>query len=187
MFTSLLRRITGCWRVRWTNICRCSSVRRRRRNTARKCAKKIGSEYKQGPCPATAPVPLSRSMRPMLARSPLRKGVKPPDVYIGLFPWRADGSVYRLGLQPACWFVWQLFCRDGEHGRRALRDELGTVHCSLFFLSGLDAVCRRAGGGRVRGRNRIPDRTGQYQGRGYQRRQGLYGRGVFYPGAGGTL
>ena len=57
----------------------------RRRNTARKCAKKIGSEYKQGPCPATAPVPLSRSMRPMLARSPLRKGVKPPDVYIGLF------------------------------------------------------------------------------------------------------
>lgn len=50
---------------------------------------------------------------------------------------------------------------------------------SLFFLSGLDAVCRRAGGGRVRGRNRIPDRTGQYQGRGYQRRQGLYGRGCF--------
>lgn len=100
----------------------------------------------------------------MLARSPLRKGVKPPDVYIGLFPWRADGSVYRLGLQPACWFLWQLFCRDGEHGRRALRDELGTVHCSLFFLSGLDAVCRRAGGGRVRGRNRIPDRTGQYAG-----------------------
>ena len=85
----------------------------------------------------------------MLARSPLRKGVKPPDVYIGLFPWRADGSVYRLGLQPACWLLWQLFCRDGEHGRRALRDELGTVHCSLFFLSGLDAVCRRAGGGRV--------------------------------------
>lgn len=68
----------------------------------------------------------------MLARSPLRKGVNPPDVYIGLFPWRADGSVYRLGLQPACWFLWQLFCRDGEHGRRALRDELGTVHCSLF-------------------------------------------------------
>ena len=30
-------------------------------------------------------------------------------------------------------------------------------------------------------------RQGQYQGRGYQRRQGLYGRGVFYPGAGGTL
>lgn len=57
----------------------------------------------------------------------------------------------------------------------------------LFFLSGLDAVCRRAGGGRVRGRNRIPDRTGQHQGRGYQRRQGLYGRGVLYPGAGGTL
>ena len=62
-----------------------------------------------------------------------------------------------------------------------------TQFLDIFFLSGLDAVCRRAGGGRVRGRNRIPDRTGQYQGRGYQRRQGLYGRGVFYPGAGGTL
>ena len=42
----------------------------------------------------------------MLARSPLRKGVKPPDVYIGLFPRRADGPVHRLGLQPARGLLW---------------------------------------------------------------------------------
>lgn len=68
----------------------------------------------------------------MLARFPLRKGVKPPDVYIGLFPWWADGSVHRLGLQPACRLFWQLLCRDGEYGRRTLRNELGSVHCPLF-------------------------------------------------------
>ena len=45
--------------------------------------------------------------------------------------------VYRLGLQPACWFLWQLFCRDGEHGRRALRDELGT--CLLYTSGGRSA------------------------------------------------
>ena len=69
----------------------------------------------------------------MLARSPLRKGVKPPDVYIGLFPWRADGSVYRLGLQPACWFLWQLFAEMGNMGVELF--EMSWVQSIvLFFL-----------------------------------------------------
>ena len=69
----------------------------------------------------------------MLARSPLRKGVKPPDVYIGLFPWRADGSVYRLGLQPACWFLWQLFCEMGNMGVELF--EMSWVQSIVLFFS----------------------------------------------------
>ena len=53
---------------------------------------------------------------------------------LDFFPRRADGPVHRLGLQPARGLFRKFLFRDGEHGRRALRDELGAIHCSLFFL-----------------------------------------------------
>lgn len=123
----------------------------------------------------------------MLARSPLRKGVKPQMFILDFFLGGLMDQFIDWVYSQLVGFFGNFFAEMGNMGVELF--EMSWVQSIVLFFSYLawHAVGRRAGGGRVRGRNRIPDRTGQYQGRGYQRRQGLYGRGVFYPGAGGTL
>lgn len=84
-----------------------------------------------------------------------------PSSWCGLTPKRGERTIVYLGfccrhhprsdrgldLRSGHGLSRKLFRRDGQHGRRAVRTELGAEHCTVFLLSGLGALCDRSCGG----------------------------------------
>ena len=68
-------------------------------------------------------------------------------VYLGFCCRHHPRSDRGLDLRSGHGLSRKLFRRDGQHGRRAVRTELGAEHCTVFLLSGLGALCDRSCGG----------------------------------------